>query len=119
MSSNSSLWVEIWQTSPNSKSEIVCPLLLQSPVIAVLITAMTSSDREWILAAYLQRKIFTGLTTIDGKPDAKLNFSKKLWLNKLQLFTYSVKCEYELSANCFIYGNGINLTVWEYTGEIN
>lgn len=119
ISSNSSLWTKVWQTTPNLKDEISCPQLLGSPVSAILITAITFSEKEWILAAYLQQKIFTGLATIDGKPDAKLNFSKKVWLNKLQVFTYSVKCEYELSVNCFVYGSGVELEVWEYTGEIN
>jgi hypothetical protein len=85
--------------------------------LAVIITSPTLRENEWYLAAFIQREIFTGLS-VGGQPDARIDSSRKLYLNRLQVFTYNVEVEYSLSANCFIYGNGINLFAWEYTGII-
>ncbi|MGL5927110.1 hypothetical protein [Chroococcidiopsis sp.] len=115
---NTSMWQQVWEETPTTKNRLQCPLLLKSPVIALLISSPTVRLNDWSLGAYVQREVFTGLV-VGGLPDARLDGSKKLYLNKLQVFTYSVKCEYSLVASCFVYGSGVRLFAWEYTGVIN
>lgn len=70
---------------------------------------------EWRLGAYIQREIRSGLT-IGGNQDARLDGSRKLYINRLQIFTYSTECDYSLIA----YNKTYNATLfaYQYTGII-
>ncbi|MEG4855699.1 hypothetical protein QUB10_33170 [Microcoleus sp. B5-D4] len=100
-------------------SRLVCPVLLNSPVVALIMSAPIFLDaNKWRLGAYIQREVFTGLT-VGGSSDARLNSARKLYVNRLQVFTFSEQITYSLVINPFIWGEGTTVTVWEYTGEVN
>lgn len=112
-------WAQVWNTSLALGDTATCPILLSSPCIALLMSApLVNNVSEWYLGAYIQREVFSGLT-VGGSPDARLDGSRKLYLNRLQVFTYPTICEYSLKANCRAYGGGVQLFAYEYTGEIN
>lgn len=114
---NETAWTQVWNISPASKDKIQCPVLLNSKILAVLITSPTIKENEWYRAAFIQREVRSGLI-VGGSNDARLDASRRLYLNRLQIFTYNVDIEYALTASCQIYGNGVNLFAWEYTGLI-
>lgn len=117
LSFNEASWTQVWSVSPESTAKIQCPILLSSKILALLITSSLARENEWYRAAFIQREVRTGLT-VGGQNDARLDSSRRLYLNRLQVFTYNIEVEYTLTANCFIYGSGINLFAWEYTDPI-
>lgn len=116
---NQNNWDQVWSTSVDSTSEnnLVCPQLLTAGVIAlILVVPVFTTDYRF--AAYVQRDVFSGLI-VGGSPDARLDSSRKLFANKLQIYTYSISCTYALNVRCFARGAGVTLNAWEYTGPID
>jgi hypothetical protein len=115
---NEQNWQQIWSTSVPSITGIrrlVCPQLLRTQAIALLLSApQISEDYRWIRAAFINREIRSGLI-LEGR-DATLDRSRILYLNQLQIITYDNLCEFSLIANCVAKGAGLNLFAWEYTG---
>lgn len=118
---NEQNWQQVWNTGVPSAvgvRRLVCPVLLRSQAIALLLSAPAiSSDYKWIRAAFINREIRSGLI-LKGR-DAILDRSRILYLNQLQIFTYDNICEFSLIANCVAKGDGLNLFAWEYIGGTN
>lgn len=112
-------WQQVWDLSiPNLQKtqRLVCPILLQTNAIALLLSSSAlSPDYRWLRAGYVNREIRSGLI-VSGK-DAVLDFSRRLYLNQLQVFSYPFVCEFSLIVNCIAKGDGLKLFAWEYIEE--
>ncbi len=114
-------WSQVWGVSlippdQNRYTRIICPILLSSPVIAVLFSIPSFSHDAWRWGGYVSREITLGLTL--DVSTARLDESRKLYVNRLQVFTYTAIVEnYSLVFDAAISGN-VQLSVWEYTGLI-
>lgn len=119
LAANSNDWQQVYFANLQDRNKLVVPVLLDSLIIALMLSAPIFTDPDkWGLGAYVQREIFTGLT-VGGNSDARLNGAKKLYVNRLQVFTFNdVKTDYSLIVSPFVYGANVNLSVWEYIGEI-
>jgi len=114
---NETMWQPVWDVNINAINEkFTCPLLLNSPIIALMLTAPIFQV-NWRQGAYIQREVFSGLV-VGGNVDARLDSARKLYVNRLQIFTYNFLCNYTLTATCFVKGAGVRLNAWEYTGAI-
>lgn len=115
-------WQQVWGISTippdqNKYTRITCPVLLSSPVIALLFSYPGSIIDPWRWAGWVSIEVTTGLV-IGGQPSARLNESRKLYVNRLQVFTYpQIVSDYSLIFDSAISGN-VSLFAWEYTGEI-
>lgn len=117
--SNSSLWEQRINASiPFIEGSVFIPspFLFTSPVIKVFLSTVQPLSREWNFGGRIERKIFTG-DGIGGAPDTRLS-SRKIWVNKSQVFVFNEICEYELGIKSLYGGDGVRLFVWEYTGVI-
>ena len=114
---NNTTWEPVWDVNINAIDErLVCPLILNAPIIALMLTAPVYQT-NWKFGAYIQREVFSGLT-VGGTSDARLDSARKLYVNRLQIYTYNFSCAYILTANCFVGGTNTRISVWEYTGII-
>ncbi|MEO8891646.1 MAG: hypothetical protein ABI417_08950 [Coleofasciculaceae cyanobacterium] len=118
---NANNWSQVWQqngipVSIERYSQITCPILLSSPVIALMFSVPLSLE-AWKFGGYINREIATNLT-VGGQSDARLESSRRLYVNRLQVITYSVKTTYSLIINAAIQGSNCSLSAWEYTGLI-
>lgn len=110
-------WNQVWFVpSILSKERLICPILLSGSLIAL--TLNIAIETGWRLGAYVEREINTGLI-VGGLQDAQLNSARKLYVNRLQVFSFNdIQTDYSLVVNPLVYGNGVSLSVWEYTGII-
>jgi|AGSF01.1.fsa_nt_gi hypothetical protein len=115
---NQNNWEQVWSTAVSATSEqhLTCPQLLTSSVIALMLVVPIFTT-EYRFAAYVQRDVFSGLI-VGGIPDARLDSSRKLFANKLQIYSYNVACTYALNVRCFVHGSGVTLNVWQHTGIV-
>lgn len=117
---NETNWQQVWNTpvpAATGVRRLICPQILNTNAIALLLSASTlPADYRRVRGAYINREVKSGLV-IAGQ-DALLNFSQRLYLNQLQIFTYEFRSEFILIANCTAKGEGLNLFAWEYTGPI-
>lgn len=117
-------WIERWNLQiPNRpkrlvKDTLVCPILLTSPVVAVMFNSLVASGREWAVAGYLNQQIQTGIT-IGQSASALTSRGQKLFFNQLQVFVFPISSEYacRLTIDSWVTG-AADFTLWEYTGEI-
>lgn len=122
--SNANNWQQVWSlngiplSDPGKRyTRVTCPILLSSPVIALMFSIPFSVDDRLQFGGWVNRYIQTGLI-VGGQPDARLEGARKLWANKLQIITFSIKTSYSLTFDAAITGDACNLFAWEYTGLI-
>lgn len=115
---NETNWQQVWNTPVTTGTgvrRLICPQILNTNAIALLLSAPSlPADYRWVRGAYINREVRSGLV-IAGQ-DALLDYSRRLYLNQLQIFTYESKSEFILIANCTAKGEGLNLFAWEYIG---
>jgi len=122
LQSNANFWNQIWFVSILKSLEPlprqVCPILLTSPVILTFLN-FPSGFHFGKSGGQIIQKISTGLT-VGGGQDAIVGFPKKCIIGEPQLHLFGIQSTYSLSFDLYTYiaDNG-NLSVWEYTGEIN
>lgn len=123
---NSALWNLIW--SANVQAELVpnkprylpippveVPLLLDTHVIAVLLTSSTAPP-SWKFAAFLNQKIATGI--IVGGLNETQAYQEKIWLNRISLVILpKLTTTYSLNFNIPYWFYDMSLKVWIYKGE--
>lgn len=114
---NAANWNQVWiQPIGTTKETFTCPILLSSPIIAVAVNSTDVFASQFKGGVWIRREVASGLT-VGGNADAKLDRSRKVYCNHLQIITFEVNCTYTLIANNLTYN--ANMFVWEYTGAIN
>jgi hypothetical protein len=97
--------------------EIEVPILLTSQVIAVFCQSSQASPR-WKLGGLMNLKVQTGILT-GGEFDTYPFEKKRIWLNRITLFTLPVLTpDYSLSFDIPYWLRQISISVYEYTGPI-
>ena len=122
---NANSWNQVWAitqillpTNSNKYVRVVCPILMSASAIAIQCNVPQIKNNSWTRGGYLSREVNSGLTA-GGQYNAKLDDSKILYVNKLQIFTFpSVVNNYSLVFDS-IFAGEVSLFAWEYTGEIN
>lgn len=115
-------WNQVWSASEISPDEnkytrIICPILLTSSVIALLFSVPGQIIDPWRWGGWVSREVASGLV-VGGQPSAKLDESRRLYVNRLQIFTYQVAVpNYALIFDAAISGN-VAIFAWEYVGTI-
>lgn len=114
---NESSWLQVWSTpvpAVTGVRRLVCPQILNTNAVALLLSAPSlPTNYRWIRGAFINREVRSGLV-VAGQ-DALLDYSRRLYINQLQIFSYDSKVEFSLIANCTAKGEGLNLFAWEYT----
>ena len=125
---NSALWDLIW--SANVQAELVpnkarylpippveVPFLLDSHIIAVLLTSSTAPP-SWKFAAFLNQKIATGILV--GGTNETQAYQEKIWLNRISLIILpKLTTTYSLNFNIPYWFYDMSLKLWVYSGEEN
>lgn len=112
---NESNWRQVWNSSVGAGGgikKLTCPEILNTNAVAILVSAPTIDSSRWYLAAYINREVRSGLVV--AGTDANLDYSRRVYLNKLQILTYEIKTEFTLVANCVTKGEGVNIFAWAY-----
>lgn len=104
---------------PNQKYiRIECPILLTSPIVAVLFSSVVLNNNSWQFVGNVSNEIRTGIV-VGGGTDARFSKPQPLYANHLQLFYFPLLASaYTLVADVNRFGNQVNIFAWEYTGEI-
>ena len=121
---NANSWSQVWAitqillpTDSSKYARVVCPILLSATAIAIQYNVPQIKTNSWTRGGYLSREVNSGLT-VGGQYTAKLDESKILYVNRLQIFTYSnIIANYSLAFDS-IYTGEVSLFVWEYIGEM-
>jgi hypothetical protein len=120
-------WVFRWNTNipktpgrfPNSHIPIddqTVPIQFESTLIAVKATSSTALA-HWRYAATAIQKVSTGIGSL-SVPDAEANYTKKVYLDRLQLLFFpKLATTYSLTFKIPYWLSAINIDVWEYVGE--
>lgn len=116
---NANSWTSVWELSyiepdENRYTRCVCPLLLDTSAIAILLkTPKTNFDTSQV-AGYVSREVKTGLT-ISNNPDARIDNWYKVYVNKIYIITFnSIVAEYSLVFDAVLSGY-VELLAWAYT----
>lgn len=123
---NSALWNLMW--SANVQAELVAnkaryrpippvevPFLLDSHIIAVLLTSSTAPP-SWKFAAFLNQKIATGI--IVGGLNETQAHQEKIFLNRISLVILpKLTSTYSLNFNIPYWFYDMSLKLWFYSGE--
>jgi hypothetical protein len=114
--------VQVWglnsipAQAPNKYSRLVCPVLLTSPAIIILVSSAYFTT-TWAKCGYLSGEIRSGLTVGSG-PDCRIGNRRIIYGNRLQLVTFPDRAStYSLIFDAMLTGE-IQLFVWEYIGEV-
>ncbi len=118
---NQNSWNQVWslpQIPPdeNRYTRVVCPILLSAPAVAVMFSIPGAVADPWRWGGYISREVQSGLI-IGGSPNAKIDSSKKIYVNKLQILTFPPVADYSLVFDAAFSGD-VGLFAWEYTGTI-
>jgi hypothetical protein len=124
---NSANWSLLWNYSaaatpvPNQPGytleipPITAPFLLENHIIALSAKSPTAKP-SWRVAGRVAKKISTGLT-LGGTPDVTISDSRRLFLNQINLFSFtSYTATYALEIIPAYYLTQIDLTLWIYNG---
>jgi hypothetical protein len=94
---------------------IVAPFLLENHIIAVSAQSSTAKP-SWKVAGRIAKKISTGIT-IGGAPDVTISDSRRLFLNQINLFSFTpYTATYALEIIPAYYITRLELALWIYTG---
>jgi hypothetical protein len=94
---------------------ILCPVLMDSRIIAISATSDTAKPK-WSYAGKARQKIQTGIT-VGGVADAASVSVKKLALDRINFVIFEpLAPEYALEIEPIWWLSQISLTVWTYTG---
>lgn len=118
---NQDSWNQIWSLSSitpdeNRYTRVVCPVLLSTTAIAVMFSIPGAVVDPWRWGGYISREVQSGLI-VGGSTDAKIDSSRKIYVNRLQILIFEPVADYSLVFDAAFSGN-VNLFVWEYTGII-
>ncbi len=124
---NSSLWEVVWQREifaerPSEKTyrpipTIEVPVLFEKPLVAVLATTREARP-TWRFAGSALQRISTGLLG-GGSPDAVIS-TNEVWLGRIRALNLAsnLSTTYGISYLVPRWFMDINLTFWQYTGDI-
>jgi hypothetical protein len=116
---NQNSWSQVWTLldippDQNRYTRVVCPIILSSRAIAVMFSIPGTVFDPWRWAGYISREVQSGLI-IGGASDAKIDSSRKIYVNKLQILIFEPVADYSLVFDAAFSGN-VQLFAWEYTG---
>lgn len=119
---NQNSWNQVWGLNlippdQNRYTRVVCPVLLSSPAIAVMFSVPGTIIDPWRWGGYISREVQSGLI-VGGSTDAKIDSSKKIYVNKLQILIFEPVANYSLIFDAAFSGD-VQLFAWEYIGSIN
>jgi hypothetical protein len=94
---------------------ITAPFLLENHIIAISAQSPTAKP-SWKVAGKIAKKISTGIT-IGGFPDTTISDSRRLYLNQINLFSFTpYTATYALEITPAYYITRIELALWIYNG---
>lgn len=97
-------------------SDISIPVLLDVFVLAVRISTVVPSGRNWKFAGYLRQSVSTGLSVFESQ-DASFTSRRPLFLDKINLILYSkISTNYSISIKVPDWFENAGVAVWKYTG---
>lgn len=124
---DSSKWQSRWVSTANAVGvanqpgshypigKILCPILLESRILAVSITSSTAKAK-WEYAGKARMKIQTGLT-VGGSVDAASVSVKKLSLTNINVLVFpELASTYALEIEPIWWLDVVSIVVWEYVG---
>jgi hypothetical protein len=124
---NAANWSLLWNYSANATPvpdlpgytveipPITAPFLLENHIIALSAKSSTAKP-SWKLGGRIAKKISTGIT-LGGTPDVTISDSRKLWLNQINLFSFTpYTATYALEITPIYYLTQIDLALWIYNG---
>lgn len=123
---NAENWRSIWSTSVASVKladgssqfipPILCPILLETNIIAIYAASETAKP-SWVIAGNVAKKISTGITVPGNNPDVTVSDVRLLRLNQLNLFRFQrLTNTYALQITPKWWIEDIDLDVFIYTG---
>ncbi len=89
---NQNSWNQVWTLleippDENKYTRVVCPILLSSRAIAVMFSIPGATLDYWRWGGYISREVQSGLI-VGGSVDAKIDSSRKVYVNRLQILTF-------------------------------
>jgi hypothetical protein len=124
---NGANWAPLWTYSVTAEPvpdrpgytleipPITAPFLLENHIIAISAKSSTAKP-SWKFGGRIAKKISTGIT-LGGTPDVTISDSRKLWLNQINLFSFTRYTDtYSLEIIPAYYLTQIDLAVWIYIG---
>lgn len=98
--------------------EFNIPLLIDSPIIALLVESATKKP-SWHFAGYVFQKIRLGIT-VGGVPDSSVLESRVTWFDRISFVMFRrLTPEYSIALKPPFWIKDIKVTVWKYTGIIS
>lgn len=113
-------WDIVWQTTLDATgqapySRVISPTLLNSPIVAISVTAMADYWKNQAIG-YANQQIESGLL---GSGLARVNSKRVLVSDELSIIVFPLEVDYRLSIDLFSrVATTIALSVYEYTGSI-
>jgi hypothetical protein len=123
---NAANWEALWSTTVSSVKladgseqfipPIICPILLETNIIAIYARSETGKQ-SWQIAGNVAKKIATGITLPGGSPDASVSDIRLLRLNQINLFRFQRLTDtYALEIRPKWWIRDISLDLFVYTG---